>query len=127
MTFAYWCILLVAFLPLVWVGAAKIGGKNYDNAKPRLFLQDLTGWQQRADWAQSNAFENFPPFAASVLVAHAVGVSQVTIDLLASTFLVARIAHGLAYIFNKPTLRTLVWSAGFLSMVGLFLASGWSG
>jgi len=126
MTFAYWCILLVAFLPLVWVGAAKVGGGNYDNAKPRLFLQNLTGWQQRADWAQSNAFENFPPFAASVLVAHSVGVAQVTIDLLASTFLVARIAHGLAYIFDKPTLRTLVWSAGFLSTVGLFLASGWS-
>ena len=126
MTFAYWCILLVAFLPLVWVGAAKVGGGNYDNAKPRLFLQNLTGWQQRADWAQSNAFENFPPFAAGVLVAHAVGVPQVTIDLLASTFLIARIAHGLAYIFDKPTLRTLVWSAGFLSTVGLFLASGWS-
>ncbi len=126
MTFAYWCILLVAFLPLVWVGAAKVGGGNYDNAKPRLFLQNLTGWQQRADWAQSNAFENFPPFAAGVLVAHSVGVPQVTTDLLAGTFLVARIAHGLAYIFDKPTLRSLVWSAGFLSMVGLFLASGWS-
>lgn len=126
MTFAYWCILLVAFLPLVWVGAAKVGGGSYDNSRPRVFLQSLTGWQQRADWAQANAYENFPPFAAGVLVAHAVGASQISIDMLAGTFLAARIAHGLAYIFDKPTLRSAVWSLGFLCMVGLFLAAAWS-
>lgn len=126
MTFAYWCILLVAFLPLIWAGAAKVGGGAYDNSKPRLFLQKLKGWPQRADWAQSNAYESFPPFAAGVLVASAVGVPQFTLDILAGTFLAARIAHGLAYILDKPILRTAVWSLGFLSMVGLFLASGWS-
>ena len=124
MTFAYWCILLVAFLPLIWVGAAKVGGGNYDNSKPRVFLQNLTGWQQRADWAQCNAYENFPPFAAGVLVAHAVGAPQIAVDILAGAFLLARIAHGLAYIANKSTLRTSAWSVGFLSMVGLFLAAG---
>jgi uncharacterized MAPEG superfamily protein len=126
MTFAYWSILLAAFLPLVWVGAAKMGGRGYDNARPRLFLQNLTGWQQRADWAQSNAYENFPPFAAGVIVAHIVGVPQLTVDILAGTFLIARITHGVAYIFDKPTLRSVVWSVGFLSMVGCFLAAGWS-
>lgn len=126
MTFAYWSILLAAFLPLVWVGAAKFGGGDYDNAKPRVFLQNLSGWQQRADWAQSNAYENFPPFAAGVIVAHAVGVPQLTVDILAGVFLVARVAHGLAYILSKPTLRSSVWSLGFLSMVGLFLSAGWS-
>jgi uncharacterized MAPEG superfamily protein len=126
MTFAYWTILLTAFLPLVWSGAAKFGGGEFDNAKPRLFLQSLTGWQQRADWAQANAFENFPPFAAGVLVAHAVGAPQMRIDILAAVFLVARIAHGIAYILDKPTLRSAVWSTGFLSMVGLFLVAGWA-
>jgi len=126
MTFAYWTILLAAFLPLVWVGAAKIGGEDFDNARPRIFLQKLTGWQQRADWAQSNAYENFPPYAAGVLVAHAVGASQLTVDILAGVFLVARIAHGIMYILDKPTLRSLSWSIGFFSMVGLFLAAAWS-
>ena len=126
MTFAYWCILLTAFLPLVWVGAAKFGGGDFDNFRPRIFLQNLTGWQQRADWAQSNAYENFPPFAAGVLVAHAVGTPQLTVDILAGVFLAARVAHGIAYILNKPTLRSVVWSVGFFCMVGLFLAAGWS-
>lgn len=124
MTFGYWCILLTAFLPLVWVGAAKVGGGDYDNARPRIFLQNLTGWQQRADWAQTNAYENFPPFAAGVLVAHAVGAPQLAVDILAGVFLAARIAHGIAYIADKPTLRSAVWTLGFFSMVGLFLVAG---
>lgn len=124
MTFGYWCILLTAFLPLVWVGAAKVGGGDYDNARPRVFLQNLKGWQQRADWAQTNAYENFPPFAAGVLVAHAVGAPQLPIDILAGVFLAARVTHGIAYITDKPTLRSAVWTLGFFSMVGLFLLAG---
>ena len=126
MTFAYWSVLLAAFLPLVWVGAAKAGGGKYDNAKPRVFLEHLTGWQQRANWAQTNAYENFPPFAAGVIIAHLVGVQQLTIDLLAGVFLLARISHGVTYILDKPTLRSLVWTLGFFSMVALFLSAGWA-
>jgi len=37
------------FLPLVWVGAAKSGAAGYDNAKPRIFLANLSGWPQRAN------------------------------------------------------------------------------
>ena len=126
MTFAYWSVLLAAFLPLVWVGAAKAGGGDYDNAKPRIFLERLDGWQQRANWAQSNAYENFPPFAAGVIIAHLAGAQQMTIDILAGVFLLARIAHGVTYILDKPTLRSLVWTLGFFCMVGLFLSAGWS-
>jgi uncharacterized MAPEG superfamily protein len=127
MTFAYWCVLLTALLPLVWVGAAKLGGGDYDNARPRLFLQHLTGWQQRANWAQKNAHENFPPFAAGIIIAHAVGANQVLIDFLAGVFLAARIVHGIAYIYGKATLRSLIWLLGFFCTVGLFLVAGWAG
>lgn len=126
MTFAYWCVLLTAFLPLVWVGAAKVGAGDYDNARPRIFLEHLTGWQQRANWAQANAYENFPPFAAGVIIAHLVGVNQPIIDGLAGVYLLARITHGIAYILDKPTLRSLVWTLGFFSMIALFLSAGWS-
>lgn len=126
MTFAYWCVLLTAFLPLFWVGAAKAGGGQYDNTQPRVFLEHLTGWQQRANWAQSNAYENFPPFAAGVIIAHAIGAQQMTIDILAGVFLVARITHGIAYILDKAMLRSMVWTLGFFCMVGLFLAAGWA-
>jgi len=126
MTFAYWCVALAAFLPLVWVGAAKAGGEDYDNAKPRIFLQNLSGWPQRANWAQTNAYEAFPPFAAAVIIASLAGANQVAVDVLAGLFLIARVLHGLFYIFDKPTLRSLVWTIGFFTMIAIFLSVGWS-
>jgi uncharacterized MAPEG superfamily protein len=85
MTFAYWCVALAAFLPLVWVGAAKVGGTDhdYDNARPRIFLANLSGWPQRANWAQANAYEAFPPFAAAVIIAGLAGANQAVVDALA--------------------------------------------
>jgi len=127
MIFAYWSIVLTAFLPLVWVGAAKFGGTGYDNAKPRLFLAQLEDWPQRANWAQMNAYEAFPPFAAGVIIAGIVEVNPIIINSLAATFLIARILHGIFYITDKSTLRSLVWMIGFFSMVGLFIAAGFSG
>jgi len=126
MTFAYWCVALAAFLPLVWVGAAKASGEGYDNAKPRIFLQNLSGWPQRANWAQTNAYEAFPPFAAAVIIASLAGANQFAVDALAGLFLIARVLHGLFYIFDKPMLRSLVWTIGFFTMIAIFLAVGWS-
>eukprot|EP01035_Chromulina_nebulosa_P035064 gene35064-47116_t len=44
------------------------GGKDFDNAAPRVMLAKLDGWRQRANWAQLNGFEAFPPFAAAVII-----------------------------------------------------------
>jgi len=119
-------VLLAALLPIVWVGTAKTGADGYDNHQPRIFLAKLTGWQQRANWAQVNAYEAFPPFAAAVIIAHLVGVNQILIDTLAGIFLCARVLHGIMYILDKATLRSLVWTVGFLCVVGLFIAAGWA-
>jgi uncharacterized MAPEG superfamily protein len=126
MTFAYWCVFLTAFLPIVWVGIAKTGADEYDNDRPRIVLSQLKDWPQRASWAQINAFEAFPSFAAAVIIAHLVGANQILVDSLAGVFLVARVAHGILYIQNKATLRTLVWTIGFLCTIGIFLAAVWA-
>ncbi len=123
MTIGYWCVLLAAFLPLVWVGAAKTGQAGYDNNRPRPFLEALDGWPQRANWAQKNALEAFPPFAAAVIIAHLLGNDQSTIDGLAGAFILSRIAHGIFYITDHASLRTLCWLAGFGCMVALFVTS----
>jgi len=126
MTFALWTILLVACLPLVWVGAAKFGAKGYDNETPRLWLDKLEGWPQRANWAQVNSYEAFPPYAAAVLTAQFVGANQTVIDVIAGVFLVCRILHGVFYIQNKDGARSIVWTAGFFSIIGMFLAAAWT-
>ena len=124
MTIAYWCVLVAAILPLIWAGAAKSGAENYDNASPRSFMAALSGWQLRADWAQQNSYEAFPPFAAAVIIAHvSQNAGQGTIDLLAGLFILARIVHGIMYITDRATVRSLAWTVGFGCVIGLFIAA----
>lgn len=120
MTLAYWMILLAAFLPYFAAAAAKSGGK-YDNSAPRAQLEKTTGWRQRANWAQMNAFEAFPPFAAAVIIAHQLHATQYRIDLLAVLFVGFRLLHTLFYILDRPALRSLAWTGGFLCVIGLFV------
>ena len=120
MTIAYWCILAAALLPYVWVGAAK-SAPGYNNAAPRAFLDTLSDWRRRAAWAQLNAFEAFPPFAAGVIIAHQLNAPQAWIDLLALGFIGLRLVHGIAYIGNWPALRSLAWAGGIACVITLFV------
>ncbi len=123
MTTAYWCVLIVMLLPIVWAGFAKAGDSDFDNARPRPYLDNLDNWRQRANWAQKNAFEATPMFAGAVIIAHLAGGAQGTIDLIAVIFLIARVLHGVFYLLDKATLRSLTWSAGLLSVVALFITA----
>ena len=119
-TIAYWCILAAGLLPYAWIIAAK-AAPGLDNAAPRIYLEQLTGWRQRAVWAQLNAFEALPLFIAAVIIAHQLHAPQERVDLLALAFVGLRIAHGLAYIANLATLRSLLWTGGMGCVVGLFV------
>jgi uncharacterized MAPEG superfamily protein len=123
MTTAYWCVLAAALLPIIWAGAAKSGGKRYNNAQPREFLGALTGWPARAHHAQQNSYEAFPPFAAAVIIAQLSSAPQAAVDGLALTFIAARVAYGLCYIADRSTLRSLVWLLGFGCVVALFVTA----
>lgn len=128
MTLGYWMVLVAALLPFVFAAAAKFGGgPGFDNRAPRAYLAGLEGWRQRANWAQQNQFEAFPPFAAAVIIAHQVGAAQGVVDGLAVLFIVLRLIYGLCYIRDWPALRSLVWMAAFACIVGLFIAAGVAG
>lgn len=120
MTIAYWCLFLAMFYPFAFAGLAKSRG-DFDNANPRSWLEGLSGWRQRAHWAQQNHFEAYPPFAAGLIVAHQLGAAQPWVDTLAVVFIVARVLFGLFYVRNRPTLRSVVWTVGFACVVGLFV------
>lgn len=120
MSLAYWCVLIAAVLPYVWVAVAKVSGQRYDNRDPR-------GWQARQDDPRSkaasaahlNAFEAFAPFAAGVLGAQMTGVATDWIVILSLVFILMRVLHGVFYIARKPLLRSLVWLAGFACVLAL--------
>jgi uncharacterized MAPEG superfamily protein len=123
MPFALWSILIAAFFPLIWAVVAKAGAP-YDNSRPRDVLAHATGYRQRANWAQQNAWEAFAPYAAAVIVAYVMKVAPPTLNAVAGLFLLARLAHGLCYVRNLPTARSLCWLVGMASVVYLFVAAG---
>lgn len=120
MTIAYACVLFMGLLPYVAAGIAKKGFKEYDNAMPRLWLAQQTGFRARANAAQANLFESLPLFFAAVIIAHVSGAPQARVDLLALGFVLARIAYLICYVANWPTTRSIVWCVGLICVVALF-------
>jgi uncharacterized MAPEG superfamily protein len=115
-------VLIAGMLPYIGTLTAKIGGQRFDNANPREWLGRQAGFRQRANAAQLNGFEAFPLFAAGVIVAHLAGADQARIDLLAVTFVVARLFYVAFYVADKSTLRSLAWFVGIGSAIALFFA-----
>lgn len=122
MTTAYWTILVAGLLPY-WPTLASKWRRDYSNAAPRAGVDKLAPHNQRAYWAQLNAFEAFPLFAAAVIIAHLARADQARIDNLAVAFIGFRVAYTLAYIYDKPTLRSLLWAGGLLCVIGLFIVA----
>ena len=123
MTTAYWCVLIAAIIPMMMSTLAKAGGPGFDNHAVRSYLDNQTGWRQRANWAQQNGYEAFPAFAAAVIIAHQAGADQGTINSLAVAFIIIRLVYGGMYLANLATLRSLVWTAGLACVIGLFIAA----
>ncbi len=99
---------------------AKSGGQRFDNRDPRQWLEKQENPRvRRADAAQKNAFEAFPAFAAGVLMAQLAGVDAQRIGWLASAFVVFRVLHGLFYVGNRASLRSLAWFGGFACVIAL--------
>ena len=95
-----------------------------DNHNPRAFLAHAQGKAARADAAQQNSYEIFPPFAAAVIIAHVTGnAAQFTINFWALLFVVSRIAFIYCYINDKATLRSAMFGVNLLCIVALFIAA----
>ncbi len=128
-TIAYWCVLVMALLPVVCAGIAKSGmmrtppGKGgYDNADPRNWLLRQTEWRARANNAQANTFEALPFFFAAVIIAHQLQATQGLVDVLALVFVTLRLAYVAAYVANTANLRSVIWMLALLANVAILFA-----
>ncbi|KGM30818.1 MAPEG family protein [Inquilinus limosus] len=126
MSFALWMVLAAILLPYVTIMPAKVTSR-IDNHAPRLAMERMTGWQQRLDWAHRNHFETFPAFAAAVIIAQMRGAPQGWADILAGLFVLIRLAYTAAYAADRPSLRSNLWSLGFLCVLGLFALAATAG
>jgi uncharacterized MAPEG superfamily protein len=128
-TVAYWCVLVVALLPIVCAGIAKAGmfGKprvqgGYDNADPRAWLARQTDWRARANAAQANSFEALPFFIGAVIIAHQLGAHQARLDILAFMFVVLRLLYIMMYVSGMANLRSAVWTLALVVNIGILFA-----
>ncbi len=122
LTIAELCLLATVVLWLATIGLAKgFGWRDYDNANPRSKAFYEGGWRARALGAHQNGFEALPFFAAAVLLAEFRGVNQGLADDLAMAFVATRLAYVAAYLADRPLLRSVLWTVGFLINIALFL------
>ncbi len=123
MTLAYWCVLIAALLPWVATGIAKAGDGSYNNKRPRAWAEGLSGYRRRAIWAQNNAFEIFPFFAAAVIIASLAGGSQSVVDGIAILFIAARVSYLTCYLADLHLFRSLSWLVGLGCCIALFIVA----
>ncbi len=121
LSYLAWTALLTAALWIPYIsGQVMTNGlltpQNYRNPAAR----EVPLWGQRANRAHINAVEAFAPFAALVLVAHVGGVSNEATAMWAALFFWARLAHAVIYIVGIPFLRTIIFTVGFVAIVGIF-------
>jgi uncharacterized MAPEG superfamily protein len=121
MTIAEWCVFGTLMLSLLSIAPIKwIGYRQFDNARPRdgAFYQDPL--RARALGAHQNGIETFPLFATAVLLAEFRAAPQNLINELAILFLIVRTAYVLTYIGDRPRLRSILWSIGFIINAAIF-------
>ena len=97
-----------------------VGRREFDNADPRAPAFYELPLRKRALGAHQNGIETFPFFAAAVLLAEFRSCPQNWIDGLAMGFLIVRLAYIIAYLANRPTIRTLFWNLAFLINAAIF-------
>lgn len=125
MPVAAWCLLIVTIMPVLVVGYAKAGG-HYNNNEPRLWLQTLEGRRRRAYAAHLNCYEALPVFLAALFVAVWTDGPQGRIDALSIGFVLFRAFYVFAYIIDRASLRSILWSLAYLCVIGLFISGYWS-
>jgi uncharacterized MAPEG superfamily protein len=126
MTIPFWCLFVVSFLPYVWfaiAGPARVKklGKDFDPHAPRAQETLLRGFAARAQGAHANALEALAYFTPAVVVNHLAHADADWSARFAIAFVILRVGHGLAYLGDRPPLRTTLMVLGLISSIGLFV------
>jgi len=89
---------------------------NYVDPTPR----PVPMWGKRADRTLMNAVEVFGPFAALVVIAQVAGKANTMTAFWSMFFFWARVSHAVVYLLGVPYIRTVMFTSGFVAVVGLF-------
>jgi uncharacterized MAPEG superfamily protein len=124
MTIPLWTLLIATLLPYVWFTLSNPLRKqefgSLDNNHPRIQEAKQTGRGARASGASANAFEALAVYAPAVLVAHLLAPASELAPKLAIIWVALRVGHGIAYIADKPALRTTFFAFGSLVAILMY-------
>lgn len=125
----HWCVLVAAIMPVVCAGMAKSHGigkpvqdGGYDNAMPRRWLSDQTGWRARANAAQANCFEALPFFIGALALAQQAGADAARLDTLALLFVGLRLVYVALYVSDRANARSLVWTLAVATNIAILFS-----
>lgn len=90
---------------------------NYVDPTPR----PLPNWGRRADRAYLNAVETFAPFATLVILIQLTGKANGMTAFWTMSFFWLRVVHAIVYWTAIPYIRTIVFTLGFVAVIGLFV------
>lgn len=115
-----WSILLgVAQLFLAATLMTRQRGLKWNASARDETPPPLTGMAGRADRAFRNFLETFPFFAAAALAVAATGSGDGVTAFSAQLWFWARLVYVPLYLAGVPYLRSLVWAAALLGMLGM--------
>ena len=125
MTIPLWTLLVATLLPYLWFGLSNPLRKQefgiLDNRHPRLQQAKQTDKGARATAASSNAFEALMVYAPAVLVAHMQAPASELAVKLALVWVALRVGHGVAYIADRPAVRTACFALASVCALALYL------
>ncbi len=116
---------VLVYLPFLVVGYARvtIGYDKTVMAAPRAAFDKLPAFGQRATWAHQNSWESFTLFSVAALMAYVTGQTSESVAWAAIAYLPVRLLYSVAYIFNVPLLRSLMFALGSTCIFTLIAAS----
>jgi uncharacterized MAPEG superfamily protein len=110
---------LLIYAPRLIVARAQVKA-GYDNRDPRGQQAKLDGAARRANAAHNNSFEAFAPFAAAVIACEIRGADPKWTEILSLAFVALRVLYVLAYVGDRPSTRSTIWSLAFACVIALF-------
>lgn len=103
---------------LLWIPyILNVIAKNGVSAAVGYGELSMSPWAARLKKAHYNAVENLAPFAALVLVAHALDVRDEATAMSAAVYFWARVVHPIAYTFAVAWLRTLAFAVAWGAII----------
>jgi len=118
----YYLTLITTITALMWIPyilnmiavRGLLDAVGYpENPKP------MSPWAVRLKAAHANAVENLVIFAALVLIAHAIGLSNNITQTACLVYFWARLVHAVAYAGKIPWVRTLSFAVAVFAQLAI--------